>query len=94
MFEGQRDESDNGWPGGPWPYTILEEPDLSYHLERLSGHKQIGDVDIVSFQPYPAIGKNQDRSFVENWSIRGREWRFISVFDGKYYPLSHVQYTL
>jgi pyruvate dehydrogenase phosphatase len=85
MFQGQRDESDNGWPGwgGPWPYTILEEPDLSYHVERLSGHRQIGEVDIVSCQPYPSIGHNQDRYSIEEWSIRDQTWRFLGMFDGE-----------
>lgn len=86
MFNGQRAESDNGWTGygGPWPYTILDEPDLSYHLERLSGHHKIEDVDVVSFQPYPEVGHNQDRFVAEHWLMNGKTWRFIGVFDGKF----------
>lgn len=85
MFQGERDESDNGWSGygGPWPYTILDEPDLSHHVERLSGHKSIGAIDHVSFQPYPSLDHNQDRSFTEDWLLNGQSWRFLSIFDGE-----------
>ncbi|EKM54353.1 uncharacterized protein PHACADRAFT_96628 [Phanerochaete carnosa HHB-10118-sp] len=84
MFQGQRAQSDNGWTGygGPWPYTILKEPELSYHLERLSVHRTVCDVDVVSFQPYPALDHNQDRYFIEDWIVRGQTWRFFSLFDG------------
>ncbi|KIP06588.1 hypothetical protein PHLGIDRAFT_72468 [Phlebiopsis gigantea 11061_1 CR5-6] len=95
MFNGQRAESDNGWTGhgGPWPYTILEEPDLSYHVERLSGHQTVGDIDLVSFQPYPEIGHNQDRYVVENWTIDGQAWKFVGIFDG-HSGHSTVNYTI
>lgn len=85
MFQGQRAESDNGWTGygGPWPYTILEEPELSYHVERLSGHREVGGVDVVSFQPYPALDYNQDRYHIEDWIVQGQTWRFLGLFDGK-----------
>lgn len=85
MFDGHKAESDNGWTGygGPWPYTILEEPDLSHHLERLSGYRKVGDVDAVSFQPYPEVDHNQDRYLVEDWPVDGKIWRFIGVFDGR-----------
>lgn len=84
MFKGKRSESDNGWTGygGPWPYTILREKDLQYHLQRLSGHQTVRGVDVVSFQPYPAVGYSQDRWFIDEWSIGDRPWKMFCVFDG------------
>ncbi len=84
MFQGRKAESNNGWEGsGPWPYTILEEPDLTHHIERLAFHSTQGSVDCVTFQPYPDPDKNQDRHVVKEWVLEGQVWKIYSIFDGK-----------
>jgi len=75
--------SDNGWTGfGPWPYTVLEEPDLTQHVERLSSVRAEGDTESLSFQPYPVPDKNQDRYNISQWHTPQGVWKIFSIFDG------------
>ncbi|KAI0342056.1 protein serine/threonine phosphatase 2C [Trametopsis cervina] len=83
MFKGRRAESNNGWTGyGPWPYTVLEEPDLTNHIERLAAARTEGTTQSLSFQPFPSPNKNQDRYTVTQWDTPQGAWKVFAVFDG------------
>ncbi|KAI0686351.1 protein serine/threonine phosphatase 2C [Cytidiella melzeri] len=83
MFRGRRAESNNGWTGyGPWPYTVLEEPDFASHVERLACVHTEGSTESLTFQPHPAPNKNQDRHTVAQWDTPQGLWKIYSVFDG------------
>ena len=72
--------------GGPhkWTYRMLEEPQLTQELARVSGATSKGRADVVSFQPCPSFdARSQDRAIVEEWNISGRRWTFTVVLDGE-----------
>lgn len=82
-WKGRRSESNNGWEGyGPWPYTILEEPDLSAQIERLAQVQTHDKTELLSFQPWPEPGKNQDRSLITTWTTSQGTWKVFCIFDG------------
>ncbi|THU94507.1 protein serine/threonine phosphatase 2C [Dendrothele bispora CBS 962.96] len=90
-IEEMRKETDMGRPGsGPWPYTLLPEPRLSFELARRASARIVGDAHCVSFQPngLPEYW-NQDRYVVKDIDVpnlpgggESEKWKLRAVFDG------------
>ena len=73
------------YPDLVWPYTHLNEPEITSKFEELAQWGTLGDTDYATLQPctnpYEA---SQDRHVIHNWEIDGRIWRFRGLFDGEY----------
>lgn len=73
--------------GGPWPFRLLSEPEISTELSRFANAKSSNAsgvrVDSVTFQPAQAENdRSQDRIY--DGPFHGLKWRgsMIGVFDG------------
>lgn len=64
-----------------WTYRVLEEPELTDELKRLSDAQSRGMIDSVSLQPCPSY-KSQDRYHIEQCHLPNGTWTFVAIFDG------------
>lgn len=77
-----------------WTYRVLNEPDLTQELTRLSGARSVGRTDFVSFQPCTSFeAESQDRPIVEDWHIAGKKWLFTAVLDGMEFLIIEIIFT-
>lgn len=80
---GQTD-MDGGEGHGPYTYHILPEHLLKVELDRHASAKKIGTADCVSMQPCMVAGEeSQDRYTVQEWDMKGGNWWFAAIFDGR-----------
>jgi hypothetical protein len=85
-------------PGGPWPFRLLAEPDLTAELHRHANAKTSNvsglRVDSVSLQPAQGTeNASQDRIYDGTFDVAGHRWSLVGVFDGKCNVYIHIRHS-
>lgn len=55
---------------------------LRFRLSEASSARVLCSAHVLSFQPKAAI-PNEDRYFIEDWTLPNGQWKLLAIFDGK-----------